>query len=447
MFQLPINGSAMSLGAGRSVEKMAPDRVVVINDFSSMGGGATTVALDSMRLLNARKVSVTLLAGDNGRCDLPPDIEIVALGGNHILTGNRLNAAIRGLHNHGAEQLVASWIAKRDTPGTVYHLHGWSKILSPSIFRALRPVAPRLVISAHDFFLACPNGGYFNFQAGTPCSLRPLGIRCLASSCDRRHYSHKVWRFLRQLWTHALCDLGEIGAILVVHEGMIPHFEFAGIPRRKLVPVRNAAAPWHATRIRAECNRTFVFVGRLDQDKGVDLLAEAGRRAEVPLRMIGDGALASSIASEFPEIELVGWKSDAEVANFLRDARVLVMPSRCRETFGIVAVRALKSGLPVLVSKHAMIAEEVVGGDFGVSCDPHDIDALAAALKQLSIDDARIEEMSCCAHANSDKLAPSPQAWVEQLLFIYTRVLHQGRPFGRWQDAPHKREARTPSRH
>jgi glycosyltransferase involved in cell wall biosynthesis len=415
----------MSLDSGPSVGDVIPDRVVVINDFSSMGGGATTVALDSMRLLNARKVAVTLLTGDEGRCGLPPHIEIVALGGSHILAGNRLNAAVRGLHNHAAEQLVASWIAQRDTPGTVYHLHGWSKILSPSIFRALRPVAPRLVISAHDFFLACPNGGYFNFQRGTPCSLRPLGIRCLASSCDRRHYSHKVWRFLRQTWTRALCDLGGIGAILVVHEGMIPHLEFAGIPRRQLVPVRNAAAPWHGTRISAERNKIFVFVGRLDQDKGVDLLAEAGRRAKVPLRMIGDGALASSMASEFPEIELVGWKSDGEVADWLHDARVLVMPSRCRETFGIVAVRALKSGLPVLVSNHAMIAEEVVAASFGVSCDPHDMNALVAALRHLSVDDARIEEMSRRAHATSDGLAPSPHAWVEQLLSIYTRVLHQ----------------------
>jgi glycosyltransferase involved in cell wall biosynthesis len=405
-----------------------PDRVVVINDFSSMGGGATAVALDSMRLLNARGVAVTFLTGDEGRCDLPPHIEIVALGGSHILAGNRVGAAVRGLHNHTAEQLVARWIVDCDTPGTVYHLHGWSKILSPSVFRALRPVAPRLVISAHDFFLACPNGGYFNFRRGSPCNLRPLGIRCLASSCDRRHYSHKVWRFLRQMWTHALCDLGGIGAILVVHEGMIPHLEHGGIPRRRLVPVRNPVEPWHATRILAECNKAFVFVGRLDQDKGVDLLAEAARRANVPLRMIGDGELAGWIASQFPEVELVGWKSQREVAARLRDARVLVMPSRCRETFGIAAVQALKSGLPVLVSNHAMIAEEVVASGFGLSCDPHDMNAFVAAIKHLSVDDARIEKMSRRGHTESDWFAPSPLAWVKQLLSIYAQVLRQEPP-------------------
>jgi glycosyltransferase involved in cell wall biosynthesis len=426
MFQPPINASARALGPDPSVGEAILDRAVVINDFSSMGGGATAVALDSMRLLSARKVAVTFLAGDDGRCDLPPQIEIVALGGSHILAGNRLNAAIRGLHNRAAEQLVARWIADRYTPGTVYHLHGWSKILSPSVFRALKPVASRLVISAHDFFLSCPNGGYFNFRRGSPCSLRPLGIRCLASSCDQPRYSHKVWRFLRQVWTRALSDLGGIGAILVVHEGMTRHLEFAGIPRRQLLPVRNPVTPWHATRIQAECNKTFVFVGRLDPDKWVDLLAEAARRANVPLRMIGDGALRNLIASRFPEIELVGWKSHLEVADRLSDVRALVMPTRCREPFGIVAVQALKSGLPILISNHAMIAEEVVAAGFGLACDPCDMNALVAALKYLYVDDARIKEMSCRGHAESAWFAPSPHAWIEQLLSIYARVLRKG---------------------
>lgn len=405
--------------------QVVPDRVVVINDFSSMGGGSTAVALDSIRLLYARRVPVTFLVGDNGRCDLPSSVEIIALGGSHILAGNRIGAAARGLHDLTAERLVARWIADRDTPGTIYHLHGWSKILSPSVFRALRPVSARLVISAHDFFLTCPNGGYFNFQRDHPCGVRPLGLHCLVTSCDRRHYSHKVWRFLRQVWTRALCDLGEVGAVLVVHEGMIPHLEHGGIPRHRLVPVRNPVAPLDAQRIPAESNKTFVFVGRLDQDKGVDLLAEAARRANVPLRMIGDGALARSIAAEFPEIELVGWKSHSEVAVRLRDARVLVMPSRCRETFGIVAAQALRSGLPVLVSNYAMIAEEVVKSGFGLSCDPHDMNAFVAALKQLSIDDARIEQMSRRGHMESEWFAPSPCAWAKELLSIYARVLRQ----------------------
>ncbi len=409
------------------VEDVMPDRVVVINDFSSMGGGATSVALDSLRLLSARGVPVTFVAGDTGSCDLPRAIEIVALGGSHILSGNRLGAAVRGLYDRAAARLVAGWIADHDTTRTIYHLHGWSKILSPSIFRALRPVASRLVITAHDFFLVCPNGGYFNYRRGGPCDLRPSGLRCLATSCDRRHYGHKAWRFLRQVWTRASCDLGGVGAIVAVHEGMIPHLERGGIPSRQVIPLRNPVSPCSATRIRAERNTNFVFVGRLDRDKGVDLLAEAARRASVPLQLVGDGELAGSIAEQFPEVELLGWRPQSEVVAQLREARALVVPSRCRETFGIVAVEALKGGLPVVVSKHALIAEEVVRSGFGLSCDPLDMTAFVATLRRLSGDDARIEAISRHAHAHSNWLAPTPREWVERLLSIYARVLGEAR--------------------
>src|SRR5260370_35052115 len=105
MFQPPTNASAITLGSHPSVRDVMPDRVVVINDFSSMGGGATAVALDSMRLLNALVVAVTFLTGDQGRCDLPPHIEIVALGGTHFLAGNRVGASVRGLFNHTVEHM------------------------------------------------------------------------------------------------------------------------------------------------------------------------------------------------------------------------------------------------------------------------------------------------------------------------------------------------------
>ena len=84
---------------------------------------------------------------------------------------------LKGLYDRSVMTKVASWIASHDTANTVYHLHGWSKILSPSIFAALSPVARRVVIHAHDFFLVCPNGGYFDYQKKLPCDRTPLSLR------------------------------------------------------------------------------------------------------------------------------------------------------------------------------------------------------------------------------------------------------------------------------
>jgi len=50
------------------------------------------------------------------------------------------------------------------------------------------------------------------------------------------------------------------------------------------------------------------------------------------------------LGGDFPEIELMGWKSKQEIAQLCREARALIMPSRWRETFGLVALEAAMSG-------------------------------------------------------------------------------------------------------
>ena len=235
----------------RGAARQSPDRVVVLNDFSMARGGATGVALASVDLLHDHGVAVTLISGDQATDTERKTISIdrVAIGGTHITAASPAAAATRGLYNASAASMVSNWIGAHDTPRTIYHLHGWSKILSPSVFRALRTVAPRLVINAHDFFLACPNGGYFNFQRSEPCKLKPMGLQCVFTSCDRRSYTHKLWRCARQSLRAALFDLRTAGAVLAVHDGMIPHLVSGGVPRERLRVIRNPVMPWRRARL------------------------------------------------------------------------------------------------------------------------------------------------------------------------------------------------------
>jgi glycosyltransferase involved in cell wall biosynthesis len=405
-----------------------PDRVVVINDVSQVQGGATSVALHSAELLGRSGIPVTYFTGDHGLHSERrlSNADVVAVGGEHILRTALLRAARDGLYNVSTEQRLASWIASNDTPGTIYHLHGWSKILSPSIFHALRPVARRLIISAHDFFLVCPNGGYFNFKSESPCELRPMSGSCLLMSCDRRNYVHKLWRSVRQEIRRVVFDFASMGAkVLAVHEGMLPHLERGGIPRSRLVALRNPVTPWHARRIEAERNKVFLFVGRLEEDKGADLLLAAARDANVPVRVVGAGPLAGKLASTYPEAEFAGWKGANEMHAFVRDARALVMPSRYREPFGLVAFEALASGLPVVVSSFALIAGELSDLGAGLSCDPYDRDAFSKLLSRLASNDELTASMSGLAYANAWRYLLTPNEWLERLVSHYSDALQE----------------------
>jgi glycosyltransferase involved in cell wall biosynthesis len=408
------------------MKTQAIERVVVINDDCIRSGGAAGVMLTSIEQLRSRDVPTTLITGDSG--DNPDlvrlGVELIALKGRHILEGNRIGAALRGLYDPSMAARVGEWIATTDTPGTIYHLHNWHKVLSPSVFVPLRKVASRLIISAHDYFLTCPNGGHYFFRQGKACNLSPMGPACLAASCDKRNYAHKLYRTARTAVRQLAFGLGKTPAtVLVVHDGMIPLFELGGIDRRTMHVLRNPAMPWTPLRVAAERNRQFLFVGRLEVDKGVLLLARAARRSGASLRIIGTGPLSQELRRDFPEIELTGWKSKQEIAELCKEARALIMPSRWRETFGLVALEAAMSGIPIIASRAALITDDLVRLQFAVPFPSDDEDALAGAMAALMKDDVGVAKMSKHAFENARFLAPSPETWCSELLSLYEHKL------------------------
>jgi glycosyltransferase involved in cell wall biosynthesis len=396
--------------------------VVVINDDAVERGGAAAIALASARLLRQRDIPVTFLSGsDEVAGDLQArGVSVAILGGRQLLKRSRYAAATLGLFDPATKMALARWIDAHDTPQTVYHLHNWHKVLSPSVFLALHRVAPRLVMSAHDFFLACPNGGYFLYPQQRECRLVPNSAACVATSCDRRHYGHKLWRVARHELRHRLFDLTKSEAqVVAVHETMVPLLARGPIGARCIRVLRNPVTAWRQTRVPAENNRDVFFVGRLDGDKGADLLARAAQRAGARLRLIGAGPLAAQIKRDCPDAELLGWRGRDDIVRLIGDARIVVSPTRNREPFGLVALEALMSGIPVIVAQSSPFAGEIVSRQFGIACDPHDEAGLTAAIETLLRDDRLVHEMSCRAFTDARQLAPTPAQWCDDLLALY----------------------------
>ena len=405
------------------------DRVAIISDDFDGGGGAAAIAAASVRQLRRQGVALTMLtgglppAGPTGPAD-----SIVSLGGQHLLDGGRARAAVRGLYDGAVRARLAQWIDANDTPGTVYHLHNWHKVLSPAAFAPLRRVADRLVVSTHDFFLSCPNGGYFDFRRGAACELAPMSARCLAVNCDKRHYGHKLWRVARQAVREGLFDFRTSGAtVLAVHEGMIPLLARRGIPATAIRVLRNPVSPWRSRRIAAERNRSLLYVGRLELDKGVDTLAAAARSIGAPLTIVGDGPLRDTLRDLCPGVELLGRQPPEAIGAIAATARLAVLPTRVRETFGLVAIEAAMSGLPVVSSTSALVTDELVAIGAGLPCAPGDPDALARRLAALLGDDGTVEAMSRSGFAAARALAPTEDQWGARLLDIYNQVLTRPR--------------------
>ena len=280
------------------------------------------------------------------------------------------------------------------------------------------------MMHAHDYFLACPNGAYVDYRSGKECTLKPLSLACLCTNCDRRSYTHKLWRAGRHRIRQTLWDFNRYQTdILMIHEGMREPFERSGIARSQLIPVRNPSVPYAESRIRAEENQDYVFIGRVEEEKGVSDFLAAARKAKVPARVIGDGSKLRELSEQFPEARFDGWRSRAEIAELLRSARMLVVPSRYPEPFGLVIVESLASGIPVILPHSALLKAEVTDHGIGIACDTRSIDELAQAIETSRTDDEKIGSMSRHAFELRMKFAVDPRKWSTQIVSYYHALL------------------------
>jgi glycosyltransferase involved in cell wall biosynthesis len=412
---------------------MRIDRIVVINDLSVARGGATGLALLSARLFREQGIPVTYLCGDGGEsAELAAlGIETVALSGEHILTGNRRRTVLAGLHNAAAKTLIEDWIGKHDTKRTVYHVHGWSKILSPAIFIALSPVARRTILHAHDYFLACPNGAFYHYPSKTPCNCQPLSGECITTNCDRRSYAQKIWRMGRSARLRSiLFHNGTLPqTVILLHEKMAPFFQKSRYPDLSLHHLRNPVVPYGHQRVKVEDNRDFFFIGRLAPEKGIEDAIEASIRAGVRLTIIGEGPLRESISAIGGNVHVLGWLDHHEIAARISSARAVLMPTRYPEPFGLVAMEASASGIPVVVSQEAYLADEIVSAGLGFACDTSNPAAFATTLRKLAdMPCDEIRAMSDRAYRREARLATTPEEWRDRLLDHYAACLKEDAP-------------------
>lgn len=130
------------------------------------------------------------------------------------------------------------------------------------------------------------------------------------------------------------------------------------------------------------------FVGRLIPEKGAALVLQACaalNRAELSLQVIGAGPclpqLEAMASAHHLGVRFSGPLDAAGVAQALQQLKVLVIPSLCPETFGVVMLEGLAAGCHVVAAAIGGLPE--AGAEFATFVPPGDVAALTAALAAL----------------------------------------------------------------
>jgi len=225
---------------------------------------------------------------------------------------------------------------------------------------AIRPMAP--LLARRSFIVYCPHGWVFDVEM-------PAAARWLLGRIERL--------------------LATVTAKIVA----ISRYEYEagkqiGIDPGKLVEVVNGIgdlaskgqAEWEDKRLRV------LFVGRMDAQKGFDVLVRAvsGLQEAVKVRAIGAaihsaGKPAGNESAALPNVEMLGWRSQEDIAAHMLACDVVVIPSRW-EGFGLVAIEAMRAGKAVVATSVGGLQSIVVDGVTGRLIPKNDAHSLAMVL-------------------------------------------------------------------
>jgi glycosyltransferase involved in cell wall biosynthesis len=187
-----------------------------------------------------------------------------------------------------------------------------------------------------------------------------------------------------------------VAAIRTMGSGVdLAHFAFAPIPRND--------------------GRTFLFVGRLQRDKGVWDFVDAARtvRAEYPnARFVAIGSQAFANRGAVPDEVLEDWKREGtiefaghqdDVRPWLMKANVLVLPSHGGEGVPRVILEAAAMGRPSISTDVPGCRDAVIPSQTGYLCAPQDVPALVEAMREICrATDEELASMGQAARADAE---------------------------------------------
>lgn len=414
------------------MQKKQSKTIIILNDYCHVNGGASKVAIDEAVGL-ARAGERVVFVGACGPVGKElsnatieyPNLKVVCLGQTELINaGKNPLVMLQGLWNFKAAADTKRILSKLNKNSTVIHLHGYTKALTTSPVRVANKLGFEMVCTLHDFFPACPNGAFFDYVKCNVCPLTAMSMECIKTNCDKRHYVHKLYRVARTYIQNKIGGLPKDVKHYITLSNQSANLLKSYLPTdAAYYPLENPIDIPHQEAVNVRENKNIVAVGRLDAEKGIEVLLEAAKNAGISLTLVGDGPLRE-LAEKYDFCTVTGWVSSDRVREELGKARALVFPSLWYETYGLVVAEAAARGVPAIVSNVSAASERIENEVNGWHMKSGDAADLARCL-QITKDDETIAKVGKQAYKKFWEKPPVIENHITGLLEIYDRILEK----------------------
>lgn len=346
--------------------KLKIKNIIIVNDFDYTQGGASKVAIDTANLLSEsnESLNVYFFSGSHSDSSNLNDkiIKVCTNQGEALKDKNKIRGFLNGIYNFKAKGELKELLKSLDKNNTIIHVHGWTKCLSSSVFDVAFKMKFKVVLTLHDYFTACPNGGYFDYKKNEICHLKPLSWKCIKCNCDSRNYAFKLYRILRQFVQNKIVKLNDrLESVITISDFSEKILSNTLNNSTKLFRLYNPIDfDNESNEINFKSNNYYLFVGRIAREKGIEEFCKAITKANAKGIVVGDGPEKEMLSKKYQEINFVGWKNRNDVKDYMKKAKALIFSSKWYETMGMTVIEAEMLGIPCIVNRNTAASEFII---------------------------------------------------------------------------------------
>jgi glycosyltransferase involved in cell wall biosynthesis len=359
---------------------------IIINDFSYVEGGASSVALSQINLFKHKGFDVLFLSGAS--------LENQELECEHLtlsVSTNRIKhttSIFDYVYNIKAKKMITKILSEKinNYKNIKVYIHSWTKIFSPSIFDALSDFNNKveICIVAHDYFLECPNGGYFNYKNNFKCLYKPLSFDCIMTNCDKISYLRKSLRLIRTYIQKRTLHNLKFKVICV-----------SDFQKDKLTQIIDVASSIDVipnclnmdnsknNDIISKNSCDFIFVGRFEKEKGILELLSALHLSGTTCLFCGSGQLYDDIKKHTNTEVTSSWIPPKKVFSLMKSSMGIIIPSLWYEADPLISIESASVGCTRIVSLHCASSRSIIHGVNGYLIDPNNIFSFAKTLYDI----------------------------------------------------------------
>lgn len=253
----------------------------------------------------------------------------------------------------------------------VAHLHIYYGQLTASILSPLREMGVPIVQTLHEYKIVCPTYSLYDGKNICQACNGTHYWKAAIKRCNRNSFARSALVATESYVSRWLGSITDISQFIAVSDFLRDKVVELGVPSSKVTTVHNFI-DCEGVDVATKPGEYLLYFGRLEETKGLMTLLDAIEPLrDIPLIIVGEGSLRARLTATIQargmhHVQLLGFKTGAELEGLIRGCVCSITPSIWYETFGLTLLETFKYGRPVIASRLGGMTEVVENGRDGL---------------------------------------------------------------------------------